>query len=680
VANPQVVVDFIANTEKLTKGFSSAGDGATGFGSKVKGLAKAGVIAAGAAGLAALAGTLKVGIDEMEQSAKVAAQTAAVIKSTGGAAGVTAKQVENLAGALMRKTGIDDETIQSGENLLLTFRNVQNQAGKGNDIFTRATRTMLDMSVALGQDTSTSAIQLGKALNDPIRGVSALQRVGVTFTAAQKDQIKALVDSGHTLEAQKIILGELNKEFGGSAVAAGKTLPGQLNILKESFNNLAGQLVSVLVPALSAITKFFVDNPGLAKAMTIGILAIAAAMVVLNAALAVTAAIGSPITVWIIGITAAVAALIAIAVLLAKNWDKVTGALKSGFDTIKNAGQAVFNWLKSNWPLLVGILTGPIGLAIAMIIKHWDTIKNATNAAFDAIRNKVADVIGDVRDALNGLATFVWNLVHGTLGNALNAARDLFSAVTKGAWDALDGVKNALNAMADWLWMIVHGILGNALSAARDLFDAISKGAWDAFDAVRNALNALAGWLWGFVNGALSRALAGAKAVFHAITAGAWDAVSGVKDALNAAVNFVWGIVQRVGNAASAIANAIKAPINAVLSAWNSIQLHVPSINLPSVKIFGHKIGGGSIGGFTIGFPNVPLLAQGGVVDQPTLAMIGEAGREIVTPENLLREIMGQQAVEVHVYIGQTELTDLVRTQIVNTNTGIARTLLAGAS
>jgi phage-related minor tail protein len=66
---------------------------------------------------------------------------------------------------------------------------------------------MTDMSVALGTDASGSAIQLGKALNDPIKGVAALQKVGVSFTESQKEQIKTLVETGDTLGAQKIILG-----------------------------------------------------------------------------------------------------------------------------------------------------------------------------------------------------------------------------------------------------------------------------------------------------------------------------------------------------------------------------------------------------------------------------------------------------------------------------------------
>jgi phage-related minor tail protein len=161
-------------------------------------LAKAGVLAAGAAGVGGLFVTLKAGISEFTQSTKVAAQTAAVIKSTGGAANVTAKHVDSLATSIMKYSGIDDEAIKSGENMLLTFKNIRNEAGKGNDIFDQSTKILTDMSVALGGDASKNAIRLGKALNDPVKGVTALTKVGVTFSDAQKKTIKSMVDMGDT--------------------------------------------------------------------------------------------------------------------------------------------------------------------------------------------------------------------------------------------------------------------------------------------------------------------------------------------------------------------------------------------------------------------------------------------------------------------------------------------------
>jgi hypothetical protein len=170
-------------------------------------------------------------VKSFKESEAVAAQTDAVLKSTGHAAGLTAQAVSELASAFEAQTTFGDEAIQSAENLLLTFTNI------GKDVFPTATQTVLDMSQALGQDLKSSAIQLGKALQDPIQGVNALQRVGVNFTQSQQDVITKLVDTGKGLEAQKLILAELNKEFGGSAVAAAQTYGGQLEQMKNKLDN-----------------------------------------------------------------------------------------------------------------------------------------------------------------------------------------------------------------------------------------------------------------------------------------------------------------------------------------------------------------------------------------------------------------------------------------------------------
>src|SRR5215471_14259180 len=110
MANPAIVVDFIANTKDLQKGLSEATGKTAGFGDKLKTLGKV----AGAAALGGLVATLKIGVSEFANASKVAAQTNSVLKSTGGAAGVTADQVSKLSESLMKKSGLDDEAIQSG--------------------------------------------------------------------------------------------------------------------------------------------------------------------------------------------------------------------------------------------------------------------------------------------------------------------------------------------------------------------------------------------------------------------------------------------------------------------------------------------------------------------------------------------------------------------------------------
>ena len=142
--------------------------------------------------------------------------------------------------------------------MLLTFKKIRNESGAGNKIFDQATRALVDMDVAMTHGNSTSeslsktAIRLGKALNDPVKGATALKRVGVDLDEAQKKQIATFVKSGDVMAAQKVILKELTSEFGGSAEALGTTFAGKINILRESLRNLGAELLSKLVPSFSA--------------------------------------------------------------------------------------------------------------------------------------------------------------------------------------------------------------------------------------------------------------------------------------------------------------------------------------------------------------------------------------------------------------------------------------------
>ena len=200
------------------------------------------------------------GFNEFADSQRVMAQTRAVLKSTGGEAGVTAKHVTELATSLSHMSGIDDETVQASENLLLTFTNVKNFVhGQFVGTFDEATRAIADVATAMASrsggelDLQSATLQVGKALQDPVRGMTALRRVGVNFSQSQQDLVKHLVDTGHTLDAQRIILKELHKEFGGSAEAAGNTLPGALNKLNNAFDEAMGKMVATAAPALTSI-------------------------------------------------------------------------------------------------------------------------------------------------------------------------------------------------------------------------------------------------------------------------------------------------------------------------------------------------------------------------------------------------------------------------------------------
>jgi len=214
-------------------------------------------------------------------------QLNAVLESTKGVAGLTAEEVKKLAASMQSVTTYGDEAILVGQNLLLTFTNI------GKDVFPAATETMLDMSTALGQDLKSSAIQLGKALQDPVLGVTALRRVGVNFNDEQREIIKTLVESGRTLEAQKIILAELATEFGGSARAAALEFGGQMKQLKNEVGDVKEELGRMLIPILQSIVgeikpivislkEWIKEHPGLAKNITIVVAALGALMTILG--------------------------------------------------------------------------------------------------------------------------------------------------------------------------------------------------------------------------------------------------------------------------------------------------------------------------------------------------------------------------------------------------------------
>jgi hypothetical protein len=160
------------------------------------------------------------------------AQLNAVLKSTAGVAGQSADALAQHALALSYVSRFDDGAIISAQSLLLTFTKI------GGETFPQATQAVLDVAQAMGTDLKSAAIQVGKALNDPILGVSALARSGIQFTEAQKDVIAKLVETNKVAKAQAIILQELNTQFGGSAAAAANTFGGAIAQLNKEINNL----------------------------------------------------------------------------------------------------------------------------------------------------------------------------------------------------------------------------------------------------------------------------------------------------------------------------------------------------------------------------------------------------------------------------------------------------------
>jgi hypothetical protein len=217
-----------------------------GIGTAIANVTKLAIVGVGAIGT-----QVKFGIDSLEKLEKVTTQTNAVLKSTQGVAGETADSIRALAQKYEDLNAtIDDKVIQSGENLLLSFTSIR------KDAFEPALKAALDLNQALGGGEAGLqgvVIQVGKALQDPVRGLTALRRVGVAFSDDQQKQIKDLVKHNKLYEAQQIILAELTKEFGGSFAAAGQTATGKFAKLRDAVDDAQMALAEGFLPVLTDI-------------------------------------------------------------------------------------------------------------------------------------------------------------------------------------------------------------------------------------------------------------------------------------------------------------------------------------------------------------------------------------------------------------------------------------------
>ena len=141
-----------------------------------------------AAGAAAASAALVAVVRASGEQEKAIAQVEARLKSTGGVAGRTSEQLQELASALQKSTTFGDEVVLNLQSLLLAFTNIR------GEVFDRTIPAILDLSTAVGQDLTSTVRQVGRALDDPIKGLSALSRTGITFTKEQEKVIKAVKD------------------------------------------------------------------------------------------------------------------------------------------------------------------------------------------------------------------------------------------------------------------------------------------------------------------------------------------------------------------------------------------------------------------------------------------------------------------------------------------------------
>lgn len=450
---PNVEKDITSAVDGASRSVEKSGTSAgSAYGKGFQGAAAGFMASAGALFIANKVGDFVAeSLQSLARIDTINTQTRSVIESTGGAAGVTAEHVEALAGKLENLTATEAESTQEGANLLLTFKNIQNGVGEGNDIFDQATSSLVDMARAMGTDPSAAAIQLGKALNDPIAGISALSRVGIQFTDDQKSMIESMVEAGDVAGAQKIILGELNSQFGGSGEAYASSYSGQLDLLGHSFGTLGETVLSAVMPVMKDLMAVLVpmfqwlgENPAVVQLLAVAVGILAAAFVALS--IAMWAASLTPIGLLITAIVVGVGLLIAAIVALLMNWDQVVA------------------WMTTVWSGFVSWITG----VIEGFVGWWNGIWSAVGSFIsDVWRNFTLGLqviwqgyVNWITGVVVGLINW-WNGIWGGVGKVIETVFGGIGSFVSGIFDGIiSTIRGAINVVIDVINGAIRGVNG----------------------------------------------------------------------------------------------------------------------------------------------------------------------------------------------------------------------------
>jgi len=488
MAAKSISIPVTGNTAPLRKSLASAERQLQRFSKQANANLKSSAAAFAVAGGAAAAAATRIftGFEKTEQANDRVLQIAKSMALFGAETGKVTLRLTTLADQLERETGATAESIKETQAKLLTFKQIAVTANEAGGAFDRATKAAIDLAAAGFGEVTTNAVQLGKALNDPIKGITALARSGVSFTDVEKEKIRTLVESNKMLEAQGVILSAIETQVQGTAAA---TLTGSTK-MKNAIGEITDEIGAGLEPAFIAMTDLAVkfstwaaaNGPTVAAVATsFGLLAVAitgvkAAMAVATAASAAyafaqTGLAAATLSVQIatgIGIATAIAAAGVIAVVTKKVYDNAKAHRDASAAALMLAGSnTILITSMEELDKFVGPMSPEQRKAITDRIKlstaganaekkaKIDAVKAAAKAATEAEKKRFTDFKEKVKQAQDQLRAYVKSIA-----DAINSEVSLGKAFS----DA-----SALQADAQ------QQIIDEQKSAESDLTDALKE-------------------------------------------------------------------------------------------------------------------------------------------------------------------------------------------------------------
>ena len=635
-------------------------------------------------GLTAPLGALAVAsVRAFDKQAKAIAQVESALESTGMAAGRTLTQLKKQASELQNNSLFGDEEILTNVTAqIATFTNITEKQ------FDRVQQASLDLATRLAGDGPANlkgaSIQLGKALNDPKAGLSALGKSGIQFSEDQKAVINSLAESGRLAEAQNIILEELEKQYGGAAAAAAKAGTGPLkqlsNILgdiTEDFGKIIVEAIAPFVASLKEIAlRFQALSPETKKWIVVlgGVAAAIGPLLALAGTILPALVTGFTLLTGPVGL--AVAAIAGVGIVIAKNWAPIKQTLvdvanyfidlynestlvRAGvqaivleFKTLFEVGKFLFNsllkFIESFGERFKVIFKGVGALLKAVLTGDLDGIKNAFATTFNGIGNSYKGLFKDVSKEFTDLTKRVEKNTQDALKAVSGKKRIKLIVTDVDATEVTEKTNTAVQTVAPSSALAAPSVVNPEV--AGEAIANLDKSVPDLFYEVPLMFtnNEFETGATQVVNTAqlLEQRLAHLAEVGNAVggsVAGAFEGMSnrmveGLGLASDGLEGFVGGLVQTVTKLialmlSSSISQAIAGATASGTATGPAAVFTTPSFIATAV------------GGVVSAFAAIPKFADGGIVSGPTLGLMGEyngarTNPEIIAPLDKLKNLI----------------------------------------
>ena len=453
-----------------------------------------------------------------------------------------------------RTLAVDENIIMLTQAKLLTFKELAASADEAGGAFDRATAASIDLAAAGFGSAESNAVQLGKALNDPIRGISALTRVGLTFTEEEKEKIRVLQESGDILGAQELVLAAIETQVGGTAAATANAS----DRMKLAFGEVQETIGAALMPAFAALGE---------------------AMIPLSEELAPFLA-------------EAVGALVPVLVKVAEALPVVINAMLPLVPVFIDLIGLVLEMAVELMPIFVEIMNALIPVIVGLLPLFVSLLKDL----FIPLVPVVLDLVKQLTPLIQRVLPILIDLALKLIPPLITILQQLFIPLIPVIITIID----AFLPLIDMVLPILIGLLEFVIPILIIVAEIFSVLLVAAIEYLTDVIATFSGFFESF--GLDFQGVAGDMG------------------------EFFYGIINGMIGSFEGFVNGVIKGVNFIVDALNTIKFSVPDW----VPIIGGKT-------FSFNLPKLneiklPRLAEGGYVDQATLALVGEAGPEVVTP------------------------------------------------